>query len=416
MYRKAIVFILTLVLSLLVLSATACQPAETAVVVTRVVTSVAQVVVEEPTEVVIIEVTATPLPTAVPSATPAPTATEALPYASDPVELAGHTDLLNSVTFSPDSRLVIAASDDGTAQIWDTDGNLRMTLSGHTDRVLHAAFSPDGSQIVTSSADKTARLWRVGGELLHVLEGHSGPVNEALFTPDGRFIITLAREPKIWDTSGNLLATLEGHRSAQVRGWLSQNGRFLLTTSGDAASYLWEIDDAGLAAMRMDLSTAVTDGHILRNAYFLPDNERFITNSLSFMLWGIAPTGEIVQLVDSGFPIDFEDVFFDGDTLILLENDRFGTVALRDITDPDVQVYFSGHTSAIVNAVFSPNKDMVLTSSNDHTARLWNLEGETLLVFAEHDLPVVTALFSPDGNFVITGDRNGIVYLWDISN
>lgn len=394
----------------------ACQSDPAQVVVTRVVTSVAQEIVVEPPSVVTREVTATLKPTAVPTETPAPTATPVLPLATDPVELAGHEDVVNSIQFSPDSQLVLAASDDGTARLWDLDGNLLVTFAGHTDRVADAIFSPDGSLIVTSSDDQTARIWSVDGQLLHVLDGHSARVNSALFTPDGRFIITNAREPKIWDIDGNLLATLEGHRSLQVRSWISPDGQFLLTTSGDATVLLWEISDTGEVALLTDLSEAATDGGVLRNAFFLPDNVRFMTNSLDFIIWAIVPTGEVVQLATLGFPVDLLDIYFANDGIVLLEGAGFGAVAVRDSSDPNNPTYFEGHTSAVVKALFSPEKDYVVTGSNDHTARLWNLQGETLLIFTGSELPVHHVLVSPDENFVITGDRDGFIQLWDISS
>ncbi len=411
---QPIILFMLVAFSTLILAA--CQGDPDQVLVTRVVTSVAQEVIVEPTTVVVRDVTATPEPTAVPTNTPSPTPTPDLPLATNPIELVGHEDVINSIKFSPDSQLVLASSDDGTARIWDLQGNLRLTLTGHTERVTDAVFSPDGSLIVTSSDDKTARIWSVGGELLHVLEGHSSPVNSALFTPDGRFIITNAREPKIWDIDGNLLATLEGHRSIQVRSWVSPNGQYLLTTSGDATVLLWQISDAGEATLLTDLSEAATDGSILRNVFFLPDNIRFMTNSLDFIIWAIVPTGEVVQLATLGHPVDLMDINFADEDVVLLQSAGFEVIALQDSSDPDNPTYFEGHTSAIVKALFSPDKDYVVTGSNDHTARLWNLQGETLLIFTGSELPVRHVLVSPDENFVVTGDRDGFIQLWNISS
>ena len=49
------------------------------------------------------------------------------------------------------------------------------TLAGHTDTVNSAAFSPDGKLVVTASDDNTAKVWDVAtGEEVHTLAGHTG--------------------------------------------------------------------------------------------------------------------------------------------------------------------------------------------------------------------------------------------------
>ncbi|MEO0352523.1 MAG: hypothetical protein AAF282_20970, partial [Cyanobacteria bacterium P01_A01_bin.15] len=53
--------------------------------------------------------------------------------------------------------------------------NIRETrLTGHQGRVLQVAFSPTGDQLATSGADGTARLWDLNGNEIAQFEGHQG--------------------------------------------------------------------------------------------------------------------------------------------------------------------------------------------------------------------------------------------------
>ncbi|MFE9703308.1 helix-turn-helix domain-containing protein [Streptomyces sp. NPDC005930] len=73
--------------------------------------------------------------------------------------LDGPTDVVGSVGFSPDGRLLTAGSDDRTARIWRVPGHGRprreAVLTGFTTAVLGVRFTPDGKQVVTGVFDGT---------------------------------------------------------------------------------------------------------------------------------------------------------------------------------------------------------------------------------------------------------------------
>ena len=98
--------------------------------------------------------------------------------------LAGHTDTVRTVVFSPTGDRVLTSSDDGTARVWDVaTGAVLVSLHGHREGVLDAAFTRTGDDVLTVSSDGTARRWNVA--IGRVLRGHGDWVSDVAFAPGG---------------------------------------------------------------------------------------------------------------------------------------------------------------------------------------------------------------------------------------
>ncbi len=78
----------------------------------------------------------------------------------------GHTDWVNSVCLSGDSRFALSGSTDNTLKLWEVStGRCLRSFEGHTRAVMSVCLSGDGRFALSGSVDYTLKLWFLDWDL-----------------------------------------------------------------------------------------------------------------------------------------------------------------------------------------------------------------------------------------------------------
>lgn len=154
--------------------------------------------------------------------------------------LPGHPD---AAAFSPDGQFILFAGrgKDGRYPLWLWDVATGMpikTFAGdtHSDKINSVAFSPDSRYALTGSRDYTLKLWDIAaGKEVMTFEGHTTYVDAVAFSPDGRYALSRGGDNRLWDVStGKEIETLQPKENRPIQMDLmtfSQDGRYVFSVS-----------------------------------------------------------------------------------------------------------------------------------------------------------------------------------------
>lgn len=171
------------------------------------------------------------------------------------VSYKGHNQPIWDVKFSPLGHYFATASHDQTARLWATDHIYPLRIfAGHINDVDCVDFHPNSNYVFTGLSDKTCRMWDVQtGNAVRIFMGHTGPVNCLAVSPDGRWLASAGEDSvvNVWDVgSGRKLKSMRGHGKSSIYSLaFSRDGSVLVSGGADNTVRVWDVkrntQDAG---------------------------------------------------------------------------------------------------------------------------------------------------------------------------
>ena len=152
-----------------------------------------------------------------------------------------------SFTFSPDNNELAVASFGGTIRFWDLETGCEAPRKAEVSENMNSiTFSPNGRLLACALKDdwSVKLVDTISCEVKHTFNGHKDWVRSVAFFPDGKVLASASDDYKIklWDAdtlSG--LGTLEGHENHVTGLAISRDGQFIVSGSEDGTVRVWHL-------------------------------------------------------------------------------------------------------------------------------------------------------------------------------
>jgi WD40 repeat protein len=348
--------------------------------------------------------------------------------------LKGHHIGVLWAAFSPDSTHVVTGSRDATARVWTLGKEKPFSRAvPHSGMVWATAVSPDGRYIASTSSNGMVRVLPEAEHGFSELKGHTGTVRGVAFSPDSQWLVTAGTDEtvKLWSISGlkgpaglapNDSQQGASHVEQKAAAFSPAHGPMRVATGGsDGKVYFWTVEGSGeQARLRSEtFRNPPKHGQGIRSLSFSSDGRRLITASEDKLakVWD-AVTGEEQQIL-VGHQDWVRSATFSPDDRFALTASQDRTARVWDLRKKKPEaVLVVHHDYPIRWAAFSPDGQHFATASFDGMVRVWSMEDmnkpkphKPMLVLTGHEGEVTSVVYLGKEKLV-TSSIDHTVRIW----
>lgn len=308
--------------------------------------------------------------------------------ATPPDHLTGHThSALSGTPFKKVNKIKNSAGQAITKKImtytpskWNrsnisTECSQVKVFSGHRDGVWQVTHARNGMPLLgTASADGTACVWDAeSAHLLLKYMGHAGSVNSLTFHPQEQLVCSVAGDNTIhiWKCHVTLPPRQRrGSNSERTKQDSSGEDRYCSDDDLDADGH----QAPPVSVIKSPLISLPGHKAPVMSCDWLPNGHQLVTGSWDHTakLWDF----ESAQVIHSleGHDQELTHVCAHPKQQLLVTSSLDATFRLWDFRAPPIHSVnvFQGHSKAVNSAVFSL-KEHVISGSDDHTVKIWDL-------------------------------------------
>ena len=279
---------------------------------------------------------------------------------------------IKQVVWSPDGK-ILAALENENAVLWDVAAaSVRSIIPGPNDSL---SISPDGRMLAAGLDDGVVKLWdTITGHELKNLGKQGSPVKALSFSPDGRLLWTGSTygPQKFWEVAtGRVVNDLDDQVSGVVvSAAFSPDGKMIAIGTGSSRGggiELWNVATVDEVA---DLFDGRDDKY---SVAFSPDGRWLASGSLygNVKLWNLAEMKEANKLELAQASINSVAFSPQGDLLAVTSRDSIRLVQVPSAHELRKLV---GHTNDVYSVAFSPDGTLLASGSQDGTVRVWAIQ------------------------------------------